>query len=257
MSTVIPSAAHFAGHFPERPILPGVTLLALVLDALGREAGRPAALRAIPFARLRRSIAPGEILALAVRPGDGGRVRVDLSRDGALVANCELVLGRPDGSAAPARVRDASAAIAGGATPPVDRLLPQHPPMRFVTSIAGEAPDGVTCAARIPAACALVSGGSAPALAALEAAAQAAAVWEAVRRWRAASAASPRMGYLVAMRDVAFFAARIPAESAFLASARLDAAQPPLMRYAVEVEHDARPVLRGTIGTVLVDELGG
>jgi predicted hotdog family 3-hydroxylacyl-ACP dehydratase len=254
VSTITPGSAYFEGHFPGRPILPGVALLALVLEALARDAGRPAALRAIPFARLRRPIVPGDVLALAVREGDGGGVRVDLRRDAALVANCELILGHPDGGAAASAAR-ASPPV--GAVPPVEAILPQQQPMRFVTAIAGEVPDGLTCAARIPSACALVSGGSAPALAALEAAAQAAAVWEAVQRWRQASAAAPRMGYLVALREVTFFAERIPAEEPFLASARLEASAPPLMHYAVEVALDAQPILRGTVANVLADELGG
>jgi predicted hotdog family 3-hydroxylacyl-ACP dehydratase len=129
--------------------------------------------------------------------------------------------------------------------------------MRFVTAIVAEAPDGLTCAAQIPAACALVAAGSAPALVALEAAAQTAAAWEALRRSRATAAASPRMGYLVAVREVEFFAERIPAERTFLASARLDATAPPLMHYAVEIALAARPILRGTVATVLADELAG
>jgi predicted hotdog family 3-hydroxylacyl-ACP dehydratase len=139
--------------------------------------------------------------------------------------------------------------------PPVESLLPQQPPMRFVTSIAGETPDGLLCAARIPAGCALVADGTAPALAALEAAAQAAAAWEALRRWRTASAAAPRMGYLVAVREIELFAARIPADEPFIAAARLAATAPPLMHYAVEAAAGDRPILRGTVATVLVDEL--
>ncbi|MGH8699087.1 MAG: hypothetical protein ACREVS_21545, partial [Burkholderiales bacterium] len=72
-----------------------------------------------------------------------------------------------------------------------------------------------------------------------------------------AAAASPRMGYLVAVRDVAFFAARIPADETLRASVRLAATAPPLMHYAVEIVLDARPILRGTVATVLADELVG
>ena len=256
MSTVTPNSAYFEGHFPGRPILPGIALLAIVLETLARDAGRPAALRAIPFVRLRRPVVPGDVLAIGGRDGERGRVRFDVRCDSALVANGELMLGRPDetGSAA---ARAARASPAAGAAPPVASLVPQQPPMRFVTSIVEEAPDGLTCAAQIPAACALVSEGNAPALAALEAAAQTAAAWEAMRRWREASAASPRMGYLVAVRDVEFFADRIPADETLLASVRLDATAPPLMHYAVEVALAARPILRGTVATVLADELVG
>ena len=260
MSTVTPGSAYFEGHFPGRPILPGVALLAIVLETLARDAGRPAALRAIPFARLRRPVVPEDVLAVGGRDGERGRVRFDVRCDGALVANGELILGRPDetGTAAARAARASPVAGAARATAlPVASLVPQQPPMRFVTSIVEEAPDGLTCAAQIPAACALVSEGNAPALVALEAAAQTAAAWEAMRRWREASAASSRMGYLVAVRDVELSAERIPADETLLASVRLDATAPPLMHYAVEVALAARPILRGTVATVLADELVG
>jgi 3-hydroxymyristoyl/3-hydroxydecanoyl-(acyl carrier protein) dehydratase len=254
MSLITPSNAYFEGHFPGRPILPGVALLAIVLETLARDTGRAAALRAIPFARLRRPVGPQDVLAIDGRDGEGGRVRFDVKCDGAPVANGELVLGSPDaidGTAA----RAAHGAPVAGTVPPVESLVPQQPPMRFVTAVVAETPDGLTCAARIPGACALVAAGSAPALVALEAAAQAAAAWEALRRARAAAAASPRMGYLVAVRDVDFFAVRIPADETFLACARLAATAPPLMHYAVEVTLATRPILRGTVATVLADEL--
>jgi predicted hotdog family 3-hydroxylacyl-ACP dehydratase len=256
MSVVTPSSAYFEGHFPGRPILPGVALLAIVLETLAQDTGRPAALRAIPFARLRRPVGPKDALAVEGRDGEGGRVRFDVRCDGALVANGELVLGsldRIDGAAG----RAAQAPPVARAVPPVASLVPQQPPMRFVTAIVAEAPDGLTCAAQIPAGCALVAEGSAPALVALEAAAQTAAAWEALRRWREASAASPRMGYLVAVRDVDLFAERIPADETVLAAVRLDATAPPLMHYAVEVTAAGRPILRGTVATVLADELVG
>jgi predicted hotdog family 3-hydroxylacyl-ACP dehydratase len=123
--------------------------------------------------------------------------------------------------------------------------------MRFVTAIAGEAADGLACIARIPAGCALVTDRSATALAAIEAAAQTAAVWEGLRRWREGGNAAPRMGYLVALRDVVFFAADVPADTDLVTSVRLVAAAPPLTHYGVEVAHGPRRILRGTIATVL------
>jgi len=260
MSVVTPGAAYFAGHFPGRPILPGVALLAIALETLARDTAHSAGLRAIPFARLRRPVGPGDALALDARGGEGGRVRFDVRCDGSLVANGELIFGRPDecGAAAPRAARASPAAGAARATAlPVASLVPQQPPMRFVTAVVEEAGDGLTCAAQIPAGCALVSEGSAPALVALEAAAQTAAAWEALRRWREAGTASPRMGYLVAVRDVDLFAERIPADETLLAAVRLDATAPPLMHYAVEVTAAGRPILRGTVATVLADELVG
>ncbi len=253
MSPIALGNGYFEGHFPGRPILPGVALLAIVLETLARDTGRAPTLRAIPLARLRRPVGPGDALALEARDGEGGRVRFDVRCDEALVANGELILGRPD----EAGTVTARASRAAAAAPPVASLVPQQPPMRFVTSVVAEAPDGLTCAAQIPAACALVAEGSAPALVALEAAAQTAAAWEGCGAGAQASAASPRMGYLVAVRDVALFAARIPADETLLASVRLDATAPPLMHYAVEVTLAARPILRGTVATVLADELVG
>lgn len=238
-----------AGHFPGRPILPAVALVALVVAELAREVGRPPALRAIPFLRLRQLIAPGDRLTLASRSSGGERVRVEARRDGQVVANGELVLGPP---AAPAgTVAHPSGGAGQGVS--VEALLPQRPPMRFVTSIVDETPDGLVCTARIPTACALVVEGAAPAFAAVEAAAQTAALWEAVRRARESAGAGPRIGYVVALRDLVFFAADVPADAPLVTSARLEAAALPLTHYAIEVGRVGVPVLRGKIATYLAD----
>jgi len=244
-------AAYCEGHFPGRPILPAVALLALVVEQLSRESQRPLPLCTIPFLRLRQLVAPGDRLTLATRRRDGERVSFELRRDGALVANGELGLGHPQALAGTMAHRMTGA----GQGAPIETLLPQQPPMRFVTSIIGEMPEGLVCEARIPAACALVVGGSVPAFAAVEAAAQTAALWEAVRRSRDSRGAGPRVGYLVALRDLAFFAERIPAEAPLVASVRLDGAALPLTHYAIEVgRDDGVPVLRGRIATYLADE---
>jgi predicted hotdog family 3-hydroxylacyl-ACP dehydratase len=222
----------FDGHFPGRPILPGVAALALVLDTLAQETGSPAILRGIAFVRLRQLVLPGDQLELATREFDNGHLRFDLRREGFPVANGELILGPHEQSRAAASVATAACPVA---IPPLDALLPQCPPMRLLTAILNTTADGLSAAASIPAACALVRDGSAPALVGLEAAAQAAAAWEAMRRWREGDSVAPRIGYLVALRDVVFFAERAPADQALLASVRLEAAAPPLTHYQVEV----------------------
>jgi 3-hydroxyacyl-[acyl-carrier-protein] dehydratase len=247
--TLAPDAPYFDGHFPGRPILPGVIELALMAEAAAHVAGRDDPVHTIPFARLRHLVVPGDRLELSARKGTDDRIRVDVTRGDTVVANATLGLGalRP-GAAAAQRV--------DMVPPPADApapgaLLPQHPPMRFVTAIAGEAVDGLVCTARVPAACSLVTDGSAPALAAIEAAAQTAAVWEGLRRWRDGGDPAPRMGYLVALRDIVFFATHVPADTDLVVAIRLVAAAPPLTHYAVEVEHGPRRILRGTIATVL------
>lgn len=240
---------YFEGHFPDRPILPGVVALALMAQAAARVSGKDAPVHTIPHARFREVVVPGDRLEVAARKEDARRVRVDLFRGETLVANAAFELG----ALQPAAAWGVQTTIV---PPPADApapkaLLPQQPPMRFLTAILGEFPEGLVCTARLPAACALAEGGSAPALATIEAAAQAAAAWEALRRWREGGAAAPRTGYLVAVRDVVLFAADVPADAELVATVRLAAAAPPLTHYAVEVDRGERRVLRGTIATVL------
>jgi predicted hotdog family 3-hydroxylacyl-ACP dehydratase len=123
--------------------------------------------------------------------------------------------------------------------------------MRFVDSILHQSADALDCIARIPGRCALVSGGSAPTVAAIEAAAQAVAAWEALLRWRRQGEAAPRVGYLVAMRDIAFFSDRIPTDQSLLVSVHLEAASPPLTHYRFEVSLNGLLLVRGGIGTFL------
>ena len=244
----------FEGHFPGRPILPGVAELALAIAALRKETGKPLPLRGIAFARLRLLVLPGDRLELSAREstgaaGDTGRLRFDLKRDGALVANGEFMVGTPlRAEAAPAIVARSSPGDPGTAP---EALLPHHPPMRFLTSILwqdAETLDGTAC---IPNRCALVSDGSAPTVAAIEAAAQAAAAWEALLRRHRQGGTAPRVGYLVAMRDVDFFTDRIPADKSLLVAIHLEAASPPLTHYRFEVSLEGLLLVRGSIGTFL------
>jgi len=231
----------FEGHFPGRPILPGIAALALVVDALG---GGP--LRRIVNARFRHLIGPGDRLTLDATETAAGAVRAVLSREGTTVFQAELLFGSP----APASV-SAPAAAVPLETPPLDRLLPHRPPMRFVDAVIAERSDGADCVARIPAACALVRDGAAPAFAALEACAQTAAAWEALRRSREAGDATPRVGYLVGLRDVTLHRASIAADTSFAASVWLEAAALPLTHYRAEVSLGGETILTGTFATVL------
>ncbi len=245
----------FEGHFPGRPILPGVAELAFAIAMLRQETGKPLPLQGIAFARLRHPVLPGDRLELSGREsaspvGETARLRFDLKRDGVLVANGEFIVGTPlwqPDAAADRGIRTAP----GSNDPAPEALLLHRPPMRFVDSILHQSADALVCNARIPDQCALVSGGSAPAVAAIEAGAQAAAAWEALQRWRRQGESAPRLGYLVAMRDVVFFTERIPAEQSLLVSVHLEAASPPLTHYRFEVSLEGLSLARGTIGTFL------
>jgi len=241
----------FEGHFPGRPILPGVSQMALVLDALARRQGKPVALRGIAFARMRQPVVPGDPMQLTMDERPDGTLRIALSRDGTMVTNAELLLGEDPGEAPQSILSDGTPMPDA---PPLEALLPHRPPMCFVTSFVSEYLDGLTCSARIPIRCPLVVNGHAPAVAAVEAAAQTAALWEATRRRREGGPTAPRLGYLVGLRNVMFFAQTIPAEAPFSATIRLEAATLALAHYAIQIDMGLVAILRGTLATFMTDE---
>ncbi len=239
----------YEGHFPGRPILPGIGLLDLALRALAA-AGAPPTLREIAALRLRRLVAPGEVLELEVKAYDSfGRVRLEVRRAAEVVANGVVVLGElSPGSApaAPARQPRPSAGL-----PDLDDLLPHRPPMRFVEGIEMQMDGGVMCAVRVPERSAFTVGGFAPALVALEMAAQSAAVFEALLRFREARGAGARVGYLVGAREVRFARGRVPAGRTLFAVVRLSGIAPPLSTYTFEVADGSAVVAWGIVSTWL------
>ena len=239
--------AWFEGHFPGRPILPGIAELVLVARALA-PLFDGADVSTIPFARFRGLVLPTDVLEVVVEPRREGGVRFEARRRAELVANGAMTFGVPspdDGRAS------AVASRAPRGAPPVRELIPHRAPMLFVERIVGVAEDGATCLGRVPSACALVADWSIPAFVALEAAAQTAAVWEAFRRSRALGGDEARIGYLVSLKDVILYRRTIPADADLIASVRLVAAAAPLASYAVDVDVEGAPALRGTIGTYL------
>lgn len=242
--------AWFEGHFPGRPILPGVAQLALVCDALTKAQGRPVPVNGIAFARMRQPVLPGEPLQLVASMRADGTIRFAVTRAGSIVTNGELRTANPDPGATPAIARSRHVVD----HPPVETLLPHQPPMRFVTAILDQSPEHLTTEARIPPNCPLATDGVVPALAAIEAAAQTAALWEALRRVTGPESARPRVGYLVGLREVRLHAARIPAGTPFVVSVRLEAATPPLAHYAMQVELEGKSILDGTLATYLTEE---
>lgn len=130
-------------------------------------------------------------------------------------------------------------------------LIPQAGVARLVESVLELRPDGIDCEGRIPARHPLVRGGSAPAFLGLELAAQAAAVFEALRRLEREGPGEPRVGFLVSLRDVRLDRDELPADAPLVASVRSLGGTPPLALYQARVLHAGVVALEGTLGTFL------
>jgi 3-hydroxyacyl-[acyl-carrier-protein] dehydratase len=81
----------YAGHFPGRPILPGVVILAEVLEAVAAESGSAAHRWTIASAKFRHPVVPGIALTLLHERASGGHVRFDVLAGTSVVASGTLV----------------------------------------------------------------------------------------------------------------------------------------------------------------------
>lgn len=77
----------YAGHFPGNPVVPGVLLLDLVVEALGR--GAPSAITSVKFHRV---LKPGESFELTWKSA-GARSSFRCTRGTALLADGSLEFG--------------------------------------------------------------------------------------------------------------------------------------------------------------------
>lgn len=226
------SSPLFEGHFPGHPILPGVAQLALVENAMG------APLAEVRAVKLRRPVGPGEILELSLGDPDGdGWTRFELRREGEAVSSGALKTGT---------IRTAPSTSPPDLPPldvvsPVGDLLPHAPPARLIRGIIETSLEGIVAMAEVPPGHPLVVDGLAPALLGIEAAAQAAAVLEALQR---TDAPGPRIGYLVGIREARLLGA-FPAGRPFRVTARLLGGAFPLSIYEI----GGKGIVTGTIST--------
>lgn len=221
------SSPLFEGHFPGHPILPGVAQLAFVERALGAPL---AELRAV---KLRRPVGPDEVLELSLGERDGdGWTRFELRREGDAVSSGAARTAPPTFSP--------DLPPLGGFTPVAD-LLPHAPPARLILGTLEVSPEGIVAVAEVPPGHPLAENGLAPALLGIEAAAQAAAVLEALQRM---DGPGPRIGYLVGIREARLLGS-FPAGWPFRATARLQGGAFPLSIYEIAVEG----IVTGTIST--------
>jgi len=78
------SSPWFDGHFPSRPVLPGVAMLHAVIELVARASGSDAGRVELRNVRFRQLTGPGAVLAATVSPPVAdGRWRFELTSDGA------------------------------------------------------------------------------------------------------------------------------------------------------------------------------
>ena len=80
----------YAGHFPGRPILPGVVLLAEVMHEVARTTGRGADRWTIASAKFLQPVVPGTALTLVHEGSPNGGIRFEVRAAGGVVASGTL-----------------------------------------------------------------------------------------------------------------------------------------------------------------------
>jgi 3-hydroxymyristoyl/3-hydroxydecanoyl-(acyl carrier protein) dehydratase len=250
----VPEASpFFAGHFPGHPILPGIAHLLFAAWGLGSISG-PSPLGSpttmVPLSevrslRLRRPVGPGDVLDLHIdSPSEDGTARFELRRDAESSSQGTLRLAA-DPEEVP--LLDAAPFPASAGFPAPGVLVPHGPPALLVRTILEASAESAACVVEIPAASPFAIGGRAPAFLGLEAAAQTAAVLEALAR---SDASGPRLGYLVGVRDVRFQTPWLPVDHPLRATVRLTGSAPPLAIYEVRVDTgDEQELVTGTVST--------
>lgn len=82
------------GHFPGRPLVPGVVMLDRVLDAIEAHAGVGLGVLQLPQVKFLQPLLPAEAARVEI-DGEAPRWRFKVWRDDTLLASGEVVAGEP------------------------------------------------------------------------------------------------------------------------------------------------------------------
>lgn len=88
----------FAGHFPGRPMVPGVLLLDAALHAIIEASGLPVTGCRIASTKFLSPVLPGETLTISYSATANATVRFDIAGPGRAVATGSLVLETEPGA---------------------------------------------------------------------------------------------------------------------------------------------------------------
>lgn len=101
---VAPSSPWFRGHFPDRPVLPGIAQLSMVFDLIRQGFNQPVSLTQISRVRFKQLILPDDRITIKVEPraGKEGAYAFRIFKEDELISNGTLkVKGRTAISNAP------------------------------------------------------------------------------------------------------------------------------------------------------------
>lgn len=132
---------------------------------------------------------------------------------------------------------------------PAGELLPHQRTARLLTHVLHHNSDSIEVIGEISSEHPLVHAGRAPNFLGIELGAQAAAALEAIIRREATSDDSPRIGYLVRVRDVVFYAADLPVTTPLVVTAYLEDAAPPMAMYRITVTAGSELLVSAELST--------
>lgn len=272
--TVEAGSPWFDGHFPDRPVLPAVAHVEIAYR-LHRAAGERGYLAGIDAMRFSEPVVPGDRLVARLTACDEeGRGRFRLARGGGAGGGAEgeevssgtFWWGSPSADEVPDPLEPESP------PEPVAAALPHGGPARLVDRVAVLGDSQVVGEGGVPAAHAAAHEGKGPIVLAVELAAQAAAqvprargegeaagVEAATATGGEAGAApggeadappTPRLGYLVRLRDVRFARTDIEVGAPLLAHVDLAGRTGPLARFDFVVTlASGEPLASGSLAT--------